>query len=120
VVLVVVAVVVGALAFVPLGVAASALVPNEEAAGPMLSIAFFVLLFISGLWFPLQPHSVLAEISGWFPFRRLMLAMQAPFLTASGLQVSPWSWRNLGVVMIFGVASAAVAVRLFRFEPHRA
>jgi ABC-2 type transport system permease protein len=113
-----VAVIVGAFCFAALGVAASTLVPNQDAAGPMLSIVFFVLLFLSGLWFPLQPHSELKQISQWFPVERLIHAMFVPFDLLP--HQSPWSWRDLGVIAIWGVGGAIVAVRRFRFEPSRA
>lgn len=112
-------VVVGTLCLAPLGIAASTLVPNEEAAGPVLSIVFFVLLFVSGLWYPLQPHSTLARVSAYLPFRRLILATLRPFLAAAGLPVSVWSWSDLGVVALWGVGATLVAVRRFRFEPRR-
>lgn len=138
----VVAVAVGVVCFTALGVAASTVVPNEDAAGPMVSIVFFVMLFLSGLWFPLRPGSALAQFSQYFPVGRLIGAMFAPFhlpsiatgslgssgsATLSGSMVShyftvssPWAWADLGVVALWGVVGFLVAVRRFRFEPHRA
>lgn len=42
----------GAFCFTAVGMAMSTLVPNQEAAGPVTSVVFFVLLFLSGLWYP--------------------------------------------------------------------
>lgn len=53
----VVVLLVGIASFSALGVAMSTAIPNQEAAGPVTSIVFFVLLFLSGLWFPLSAHS---------------------------------------------------------------
>lgn len=106
---------VGTVSFCALGIAASTLVPNQEAAGPMVSIVFFVLLFLSGLYFPLRSTSVLAKISAWFPMRRLILAMFLPFLHGA----SPWQWRDIGVIALWGVVGTFVAARRFRFEPRR-
>lgn len=113
-----VAVVVGVAAFTSLGVAASTVVPNQEAAGPMIGIVFFVLLFLSGLWAPLRPGSTLARISDWFPIRHLLLAMFQPFDTQRG--ASPWDWGDLRWVALWGVVGAVAAVRRFRWEPRRA
>lgn len=112
------ALVVGAICFTALGVAASTVVPNEEAAGPMVSIVFFVLLFLSGLWYPLKPGSTLAQISGWFPVAHLIHAMFAPFDLVPG--ASPWAWHDLAVVGAWGVGGAVVAVRRFAWAPRRA
>lgn len=112
------AVAVGVLCFTALGVAASTLVPNEDAAGPMISIVFFVMLFLSGLWFPLKHGSALYEFARYFPVGRLITATFAPFHLVPG--ASSWAWGDLGVVALWGVMGFVVAVRRFRFEPRRA
>ena len=43
---------VGMLCFTALGVGVSTLVPNADAAGPIVSLAFFILVALSGLYFP--------------------------------------------------------------------
>ena len=108
---------VGALCFTALGVAASTVIPNEDAAGPVISIVFFVLLFLSGLWYPLKPGSGLAQVSGWFPVRHLILATFAPFDLRPG--ASPWSWGDIAVMAAWGVGGTYVAWRRFRWEPRR-
>jgi ABC-2 type transport system permease protein len=113
----VVALFVGVICFTALGVATSTLIPNQEAAGPAVSIVFFVFLFLSGLWYPLQPGSALARISGYFPFRRLITATFAPFDTRPG--VSGWSWDDIIVMAVWGVAAVFVSVRRWRWAPHR-
>jgi ABC-2 type transport system permease protein len=113
----VVAIAVGMLCFSALGVAMSTLVPNQDAAGPIVSIIFFVLLFLSGLWFPIKPGSGLAQASAYFPMRRFILAVFAPFDTQKG--ASPWAWHDLLVVAIWGVVGAFVAVRRWRWSPRR-
>ncbi|HUZ19698.1 MAG TPA: ABC transporter permease [Acidimicrobiales bacterium] len=113
----VLALVVGVLCFTALGVAISTVIPNQEAAGPIISIVYFVLLFLSGLWFPLNPGSSLAQISAYFPVRHLILAVFAPFQLQRG--ESPWAWHDLLVMAIWGVAACVVAFRRFRWEPRR-
>lgn len=114
----IVALVAGVAAFTSLGVAASTVVPNQDAAGPMLGIVFFVLLFLSGLWFPLQRGSALYEISRWFPIGHFILATFAAFDLRPG--ASPWDWGDLQWVVWWGLGGAVVAVRRFRWEPRRA
>jgi ABC-2 type transport system permease protein len=113
----VVAVVVGMLCFSALGVAMSTLVPNQDAAGPIVSIIFFVLLFLSGLWFPLKPGSGLAQFSAYFPVHHFISAVFAPFNTQRG--ASPWAWHDLLIVGIWGLAGAIVAVRRWKWSPRR-
>lgn len=112
-----VALLVGVVCFTALGVAASTLIPNQEAAGPVISIVFFVLLFLSGLYFPLAPGSGLARISSFFPVRHLIVAAFAPFDLRPG--VSAWSWPDIWVMAAWGAVGVVVAARRFRWEPHR-
>ncbi|HEV3367496.1 MAG TPA: hypothetical protein VG054_08520, partial [Acidimicrobiales bacterium] len=86
--------------------------------GPIVSIVFFVLLFLSGLWFPLRPGSGLAQSSSYFPVHHFIVAVFAPFNTQKG--ASPWAWHDLLVVAIWGVAGAVVAVRRWSWTPRRA
>jgi ABC-2 type transport system permease protein len=113
----VVAVLVGVLSFTALGVAMSTVLPNPESAGPVTSIVFFVLLFLSGLWFPIKTGSGLARLSAWFPVRHFIVAVFAPFDVQHG--VSPWAWRDLAVVAVWGVGGTIVAARRFRWSPRR-
>jgi ABC-2 type transport system permease protein len=114
----VVALAVGAVAFTAIGIAVSTLVPNQEAAGPVISIVFFVLLFLSGLWYPIDPHSGLARVASYFPIRHMIVAVYAPFDVRRG--VSAWSWSDLGVIAIWGVGAVFVATRRWSWAPRRA
>ncbi len=109
-----VAVVVGSVAFSSMGLTASTLVSSEDSAGPVINIVFFVFLFLSGVWFPLDPGSVLAKVSNYFPIRRLLLAIFQPFI---GHGVDPWAWKDLWVVVIWGIVGVVLAIRRFRWSP---
>ncbi len=113
----VLAVVVGMLSFTALGVAISTVVPNQDAAGPLVSIVFFVLLFLSGLWFPLSPHSGLSQFSAFFPVHHFITAVFAPFDTRSGS--SAWAWSDLAVVAAWGAGGTLVAARRWQWSPRR-
>ena len=108
---------VGVVSFTAIGVATSTLIPNQEAAGPVVSIVFFVLLFLSGLWYPLKPGSALARISGYFPIRHLLTATFAPFDTQRG--VSAWAWNDIMVMVTWGVIAVIVSSRRWRWAPRR-
>lgn len=112
-----IALAVGAVCFTAIGMAMSTLIPNQEAAGPVVSIVFFVLLFLSGLWYPLSPHSGLAKVSSFFPIRHMIVATYEPFDTRAG--VSGWSWGDLGVMAIWGAISVFVALRRWSWSPNR-
>lgn len=113
-----VALVVGVMCFTALGIAASTLIPNQDSGGPIVGVVFFVLLFLSGLWYPLSPGSTLASISGYFPIRHLMLATFAPFDRLPG--VSGWDWHDIWIMAAWGVGGAIVAVRRWRWAPRKA
>ena len=76
----------------------STFVPNQESAGPVTSVVFFVLLFLSGLWFPLKASSGLAQFSSWFPLRRFIEAVFLSFNVQGAYRRGPgatsWSWRR--------------------------
>jgi len=108
--------VLGALSFAALGIAMSTAIPNQQAAGPLTSTVFFVLLFLSGLWFPLKSGSTLAKISTWFPIRHFITAV---FKTFSHPGTSAWAGHDLLIVAIWGAVGAAIALRRFQWAPYR-
>ena len=91
--------------------------PNQETAGPVTSIVFFVLLFLAGLWFPLPAHSGLAKFSNYLPVRHLILAIDRTFQIPPG--ASPWAWHDLLVIALWGVGATAISLRRFRWSPRR-
>jgi ABC-2 type transport system permease protein len=108
-------VVVGMLAFTALGVGISTLVPNADAAGPVVSLTFFILVALSGLYFPLRPGSGLATFSDFFPIRHLITGLVDAFTGAPGS--SPWN--DVFVMAVWGVAGAFVGVRRWSWSPRR-
>ena len=77
---------------------------------------FFVLLFLSGLRFPLTSGSALATISTFFPIRHFITAV---FKTFNHAGSSVWSGHDLLIVVSWGVVGAAAALRRFQWAPHR-
>jgi ABC-2 type transport system permease protein len=113
----VVTLLVGVATFTAIGIAMSTLVPNQEAAGPIVSIVFFVLLFLSGLWYPINSHSGLGQLAAVFPFRHMILAVFAPLDYKPG--ASSWAWNDVLVMGIWGVGATLVALRRWSWAPRR-
>jgi ABC-2 type transport system permease protein len=110
-------VVVGMLAFSALGIGVSTVVPNADAAGPVVNIVFFVILAFSGLWYPIPPGSAVAKVTDYLPVRRLIVALQDSFSHIPG--VSPWAWHDLGVIALWGVVGVFLALRRWQWAPRR-
>jgi ABC-2 type transport system permease protein len=111
------AIVVGMFSFTALGMGVSTLVPNADAAGPVVNIIFFIVLAFSGLYFPLPPGSTLAKITDYLPVRRLIVSLQDSFNHIPG--TSPWAWHDLGVIAIWGAVGVYFALRRWQWAPRR-
>ena len=105
----------GMLAFTALGLGISTLVPNADAAGPMVSLVFFILVALSGLYFPVKPHSGLANFTGIFPVRHMITALVDSYNGIPGDSV----WTDVGVIALWGAAGAFLAVRRWQWSPRR-
>ncbi len=111
-------IIVGSGAFSALGLAITPAVPNAEASPAVVNGIILPLLFVSDVFIPLNdPPAWLDAVTGVFPVRHLSDAMQVafnPFTTGAG-----FSWGDLGVVALWGIAAAAIAARFFTWEPRR-
>jgi ABC-2 type transport system permease protein len=107
--------VVGMLSFTAIGVGMSTLVPNADAAGPMVSLVFFILVALSGLYFPVKAGSGLATFTGLFPIRHMILAMVYTFNGIPGESV----WNDLLVIAVWGAVAVFVSLRRWTWSPKR-
>jgi ABC-2 type transport system permease protein len=107
--------VVGMLCFTAMGVGISTIVPNADAAGPIVSLVFFILVALSGLYFPVNPGSGLATFTDFFPIRHLITASVDTFNAVPGTSI----WNDLLVIGIWGVVGAFVAFRRWDWSPKR-
>jgi ABC-2 type transport system permease protein len=112
-----VALVVGMFGFTALGMGVSTLLPNADAAGPVVNIVFFVVLAFSGLYYPLTPGSTLADITDYLPVRRLIVSLQESFNHIPG--TSPWAWHDLGVITAWGAVGVFLTLRRWKWAPLR-
>jgi ABC-2 type transport system permease protein len=114
----VVALVVGAASFTALGLGVSTLIPNQESGAPITSVVFFVLLFLSGLWFPLSPRSGLAKFSSYLPVRHMIVSVYDASIAQKGM--SSWPWHDIFVMAIWGIGAGLVAARRWSWAPRQA
>jgi ABC-2 type transport system permease protein len=105
--------VVGSMAFCALGVAISSVVPNADAAPAVINASILPLLFLSGIFIPLddQAPSWLVWIARIFPVRHFASGLQAGFLGTA------FSWNDVAVVAAWGVGGLILGVRYFSWEP---
>lgn len=109
-------VVVGAAAFSALGLAHTSLVPNADAAPPVVNATILPLLFISDVFIPLEDApSWLISVAKIFPIWHYAHSMLAAFDPTD----RAFEDGNLWVVAAWGVAGLLLAARYFSWEPRR-
>jgi ABC-2 type transport system permease protein len=104
-----------ALVFCTLGIAASSLIPNMDAGPAIVNLPYFILVFISGTYFPI--NGGLAKVAAYLPLRPFIVAMYKgfnPFTTGSA-----WAPHQLGSLALWGIGATFFAVRHFRWTPRR-
>jgi ABC-2 type transport system permease protein len=111
------ALVVGIASFTALGMGVSTLLPNADAAGPVVNIVFFIVLAFSGLYYPIPAGSMLANITDFLPVRRMILSLQDSFNNIPG--TTPWAWKDLLVIAVWGAAGVYLALRRWQWAPRR-
>ena len=107
--------VLGTACFACLGAAVSTFVTSAEAIDPVIWATMLPLTFISGTFQHIDQSSFIAQLASWFPLRHLLLANTDAF----GIQSEGSPTTHLAVVAAWGFAGLIVAVRRFRWAPHR-
>lgn len=117
---------VGSLTFAALALALSGVVPNADAAPPIVNASILPLLFISGIFIPLGDGAPawMTTIADVFPVKHFADAMLQSFLggyTQQGPQgpVHPFTfhWWDVVVVAVWGLVGMVLATRTFTWEP---
>jgi ABC-2 type transport system permease protein len=118
--------VVGSLSFAALALAVTALIPNAEAAPPIVNATILPLLFISGVFIPLTDRAPawITTVGNIFPVKHFADAMRAGYLgnvTLQGTVVRafPFDWSDLAIVAAWGIAGLVLASRFFSWEPRK-
>ena len=111
------AIVVGALAFLAIGFAISGIAPNAETAASYANLITFPMLFLSGIFFSMENAPAwLRPITKVLPLSYLVDALREPMTLGNGLGAI---WDDLLVLLLTFVVAMAVAVRFFRWESGR-
>lgn len=113
----VVTILVGAGAFCALGLAITVVIPNADAAPAIVNLVFFVLVVISGGFFPIAGGSTLSKVAQVFPLRHFIDASFAAFAPHQASAAFPWG--DVAVLAAWGAAGLIVAARWFRWEARR-
>jgi ABC-2 type transport system permease protein len=102
-----------ALTFCALGIAVTSVIPNVDSSQAIINLPYFVLVFISGAYFPISGG--LAKVSRDLPLRPMIVSMYKVFdpTNAGGI----WDGRDLAVLAVWCAASIFFAVRRFRWTP---
>jgi ABC-type multidrug transport system, permease component len=109
--------IVGAATFCTLGLATTAVVPNVDAAPPIVNAIILPLLFISGVFIPTtDAPDWLTSLAGFFPVKHFL---EGVFVSYLGLNDSGWRAGDLGIIALWGAVGLVLAVRFFSWEPRR-
>ena len=110
-----IAILVGSAAFCALGMALTAVVPNADAAGPIVNAVILPVEFLSGIFiaFGNSTPDWILWVARVFPVRHFAVSMQAGFLGTA------FSWTDVLVVAAWGVAGLLLAIRFFSWEPRK-
>jgi ABC-2 type transport system permease protein len=104
---------VGAAAFAALGFAVTAVIPNNDAAPPIVYASILPLLFLSGIFIPIGDNAPawLLWTGRIFPVRHFVNGMQAGFLGTT------FHWNDVLIVAAWGLAGLLIAIRYFSWQP---
>jgi ABC-2 type transport system permease protein len=112
-----VSVIAGAASFCALGLAFTSMIPNADAAAPMVNFSVLPLLFISGVFLPTDnAPEWLQNIADVFPVKHLADALNTAF---NPFGRSGWETADLVIVGLWGLAGVLLAIRFFSWEPRR-
>ena len=104
---------VGAASFCALGFAVTAVIPNADAAAPIVNATILPLLFLSGIFIPIGDNAPawLEWTARVFPVKHFADGITAGFIG------TPLNWTDVLVVGCWGAAGLLLAVRFFSWEP---
>ncbi|MGZ4532097.1 MAG: ABC transporter permease [Mycobacteriaceae bacterium] len=104
---------VGAASFCALGFAVTAVIPNADAAAPIVNATILPLMFLSGVFIPIGDNAPawITWVARIFPVKHFADGIQAGFLG------TPFHWTDVLVVGAWGIAALLLSMRYFSWEP---
>ena len=107
-------VILGAAAFSALGLSFTALIPNPDAAPPMVNFSILPLLFVSDVFLPADNAPAwLQKLADVFPIKHYAQAIMDTFMG------NDWDLQGLLVIALWGIGGLILAIRYFSWEPRR-
>jgi len=105
--------VVGAASFCALGFAITAVIPNADAAAPIVYATILPLLFLSGIFIPFGDTAPawITWIARIFPVKHFADGIQAGFLGTA------FHWSDVLIVGVWGLGALLFTLRFFSWEP---
>ncbi|HLT17922.1 MAG TPA: ABC transporter permease [Thermomicrobiales bacterium] len=111
---VMVMVLLGAMAFISLGFVISSFAKNQEAADALANAVSFPMLFLAGVFFPVEAAPAwLQPITRAMPLRYLADGMRDLMVRGSTL---PDEWFNILVMLLTAAIGLLLSMRLFKWE----
>jgi ABC-2 type transport system permease protein len=113
-----IAMILGALAWAAAATAMTGLIPTAESANPIFMIVYFPVVFVSGGFgaTSVLPHW-LTTLASYLPAEPMIHALTSSLRHTTGTPLLPG--RDVAVLVAWAVAGIVAAVALFRWEPHR-
>ena len=104
---------VGAASFCAMGFAITAVIPNADAAAPIVNATILPLLFLSGVFIPIgdDAPSWITWVARIFPVKHFADGIQAGFLGTA------FRWSDVLIVGVWGIAALLLSMRYFSWEP---
>ena len=112
---VILAILLGTLAFAALGIALTGLIRSGDGASAVVNAIYLPISFLAGAFWSAQsfPH-FLEVISALLPLTHFIRLMRNIVL----LNESIWSnWEQVAIIAVWGIAGLILSVRFFRWEP---
>lgn len=114
----IVALLLGAVAFASLGLAVTALVRSAEGSSAIVNAIYLPMTFISGVFFSVgSMPGFLEAIADVLPLTYLLDLIRDVYIDGESLTSAGTA---IGVVALWGAVGAAIALRYFRWEPRAA
>jgi len=104
---------VGGLSFCALALAITAIIPNADAAPPIVNASILPLLFLSGIFVPLGDNTPqwIITVGTIFPVKHFANGISAGFVGTT------FHWTDVLIVAAWGAAGLLAAARFFSWEP---